>query len=350
MTIYDIFQSAIAAKASDVHLVVGMPPMLRIDGELIDLDAKTLTAKEVESLSFDLISADEKRRFIESKELDFGYETEDRTRFRVNLFYERGNVGMVARVISNCIPTLEDISTPEIIFELLNLNQGLILVTGPTGCGKSTTLAAMINYINNKRRANIITLEDPIEYSFKSGKSVIVQRQLGSDMTSFSEGLKHALRQDPNVIMVGEMRDLETIATTITLAETGHLVLATLHTYSASQTVDRIIDIFPPHQQNQVRMQLSTTLAGIISQRLIPKQSGGRVAAREIMINIPAVSNLIRENKIAQLRTVIETNFKKGMVSMDQDLKRLFSEGVITKEVAQSYMENPEFLEKFRLM
>ncbi len=350
MTILEIFQSAVAAKASDVHLVVNMPPMLRVDGELLDLDAKALSDKDVETLSFSLISKDEKERFLATKELDFGYEMNDKTRFRINLFFEKGNIGMVARVISNEIPTLESVSTPDIVYELLNLNQGLILVTGPTGCGKSTTLAAMINYINQKRRANIITLEDPIEYIFKPDKSVIVQRQLGSDMVTFSEGLKHALRQDPNVIMVGEMRDLETIATTITLAETGHLVLATLHTYSASQTIDRIIDIFPPHQQNQVRMQLSTTLAGIISQRLIPRKQGGRVAAREIMINIPAVSNLIRENKIAQLRTVIETNSKKGMVSMDQDLKRLFGENIISKEVAQSYMENPEFIEKFHLI
>jgi len=350
MTILEIFQSAVAAKASDVHLVVNMPPMLRVDGELLDLDAKALSDKDVETLSFSLISKEEKERFLSTKELDFGYEMNDKTRFRINLFFEKGNIGMVARVISNEIPTLESVSTPDIVYELLNLNQGLILVTGPTGCGKSTTLAAMINYINQKRRANIITLEDPIEYIFKPDKSVIVQRQLGSDMVTFSEGLKHALRQDPNVIMVGEMRDLETIATTITLAETGHLVLATLHTYSASQTIDRIIDIFPPHQQNQVRMQLSTTLAGIISQRLIPRKQGGRVAAREIMINIPAVSNLIRENKIAQLRTVIETNSKKGMVSMDQDLKRLFGENIISKEVAQSYMENPEFIEKFHLI
>lgn len=350
MTIVEIFQSAVAAKASDVHLVAGMPPMLRIDGQLVDLDAKKLAKKDVETLAFSMLSAEMKDQFVNFKELDFGYEMDDRTRFRINLFYERGNVGVVARVISNEIPSLDSLNTPEVVYELLNLNQGLILVTGPTGCGKSTTLAAMINYINQKRRANIITLEDPIEYIFKPDKSVIVQRQLGSDMVSFSEGLKHALRQDPNVIMVGEMRDLETIATTITLAETGHLVLATLHTYSASQTIDRIIDIFPPHQQNQVRMQLSTTLAGIISQRLISRKQGGRVAAREIMVNVPAVANLIRENKIAQLRTVIETNSKNGMVSMDQDLKRLYSENVISQEVAQSYMENPEFLEKFHLM
>lgn len=350
MTINEIFKIAIDKGASDVHLVVGMPPMLRIDGELVDLDNKKLTKKDLETLVFSIITEDQKKKFLTGRELDFGYDATDKTRLRVNLFFEKNNIGLVARIISNEIPSLESLGTPQVIYELLNINQGLILVTGPTGCGKSTMLAAMINYINQQRRADIITFEDPIEFLFKPEKSVVVQRQLGSDMLSFAEGLKHALRQDPNVIMVGEMRDLETIATTITLAETGHLVLATLHTYSASQTIDRIIDIFPSHQQNQVRMQLSTTLAAIISQRLLPQKSGGRIAAREIMVNVPAVANLIRENKITQLRTVIETNSKKGMVSMDQDLKRLYSESLVEKEVAQGYMENPELLEKFRIL
>jgi twitching motility protein PilT len=233
---------------------------------------------------------------------------------------------------------------PKVIYDLLGVKQGLILLTGPTGCGKSTSLAAMINYVNHNRSCNIITLEDPIEYVFQPEKSVIIQRQLGSDILSFASGLKHALRQDPNVIMVGEMRDLETIATTITLAETGHLVLATLHTYNAAQTIDRIIDIFPPHQQSQVRMQLSITLAGVISQRLLPRKEEGRVATREVLVNTPAVANLIRENKIAQIKTVIETNSKEGMRTMDQDIKRVFKEGLITEEIAQSNMENPEYL------
>jgi twitching motility protein PilT len=232
----------------------------------------------------------------------------------------------------------------------LELKQGLILLTGPTGCGKSTSLAAMVDYININRFCHIITLEDPIEFIFKPKKSIIIQRQQGSDMLSFASGLKHCLRQDPNVIMVGEMRDLETIATTITLAETGHLVLATLHTYNAAQTIDRIIDIFPPHQQGQVRMQLSMTLIGVISQRLIQRQDGGRVAAREIMINTPAVANIIRENKIAQLKTVIETSSKEGMVSMDQDLKKLVENGLISKQEAQMYMVNPELLDKFKFI
>jgi len=281
--------------------------------------------------------------------LDLGYENQG-FRYRVNLHWERGNIGMVARVINDTIPNLDELGMPKIIYDLLDLKQGLLLLTGPTGCGKSTSLAAMIEYINNNRFCNIITFEDPVEYLFTPQKSIIIQRQLGTDMLSFAEGLKHALRQDPNVIMVGEMRDLETIATTITLAETGHLVLATLHTYNAAQTIDRIIDIFPPHQQGQVRMQLSMTLASVISQRLLPKADGGRVAGREIMINTPAIANLIRENKIAQVKTVIETSSKEGMVSMDQNLQKLYKEKQIDKEVAQSHMENPEMLDKFKLI
>ncbi len=346
MTIKELFKIAINKKASDLHLVVGVPPILRIDGELFEIDGKkNISRKEMEQMVLPLLTSEQKQRFLETKELDFGYSL-DVYRFRVNIHYEKNNIGLVARVISDKMPTLEDIEMPKIIYKLLDLKQGLILVTGPTGCGKSTSLAAMINYININSRCNIITFEDPIEYIFQPDKSIIIQRQLGSDMISFAEGLKHALRQDPNVIMVGEMRDLETIAATITLAETGHLVLATLHTYSAAQTIDRIIDIFPPYQQNQVRLQLSMTLAGVISQRLLPRVSGGRVPVREIMINTPAVSNLIRENKIAQLKTVIETNSKEGMTSLDQDLKRLYDKKIITKEVAQSQMINPELLNR----
>lgn len=350
MDIKELFQTAVKKGASDIHLVVGLPPTLRIDGELVEIEGKkTISGKEMEQAVFSILNKEQGEKFISERDLDFSYDING-SRFRVNLHYERNNIGLAARTISEKMPSPEDLGMSPIIIDLLNLKQGLILVTGPTGCGKSTSLAAMINYINNKRRCHIITLEDPIEYLFTSGKSIIIQRQLGSDMLSFANGLKHALRQDPNVIMVGEMRDLETIATTITLAETGHLVLATLHTYSAAQTIDRIIDAFPPHQQNQIRMQLSMTLAGVISQRLLPKVKGGQIAAREIMINNAAVSNLIRENKVAQLKTVIETSAKDGMISMDQDLKRLYKEKLITKEVAQSQMVNPELLEKFRII
>ncbi len=350
MNIKNLLEEVAKKNASDLHLLVDLPPVMRIDGELFYFEgAKKITAKEMEQMVFSLLSAEQKKRFLEQKELDFGAEA-GKYRFRVNLHFERGRIGLVARVINDEIPTLEEIDMPKIVYNLLELNQGLILLTGPTGCGKSTSLASMINHINENRFCNIITFEDPIEYSFQSKKSIIMQRQLGSDMLSFAEGLKHALRQDPNVIMVGEMRDLETIATAITLAETGHLVLATLHTYSASQTIDRIIDIFPPHQQNQIRMQLSMTLASVISQRLLPREGGGRVAAREVMINTPAVANLIRENKISQLKTVIETNAKLGMVSLDQDIQRLFKQNLINKEVAQSYMDNPDILDrKFKI-
>lgn len=349
MNIKELFKIAVGKKASDLHLVVGLPPILRIDGGLVFIEkTKPLPAKEMEQLAFSILTEEQKKRFISARDLDFGWQLEnENSRFRINLHYEKNNIGLAARIINGEMPTMEELGLPPVIYKLLNLKQGLILVTGPTGCGKSTTLASMVNHINRNSRVNIITLEDPIEYLFTPEKSVIIQRELGADILSFADGLKHALRQDPDVIMVGEMRDLETIATTITLAETGHLVFATLHTYSAAQTVDRIIDIFPPHQQNQVRMQLSMTLAGVISQRLLPRIDGGRTAAREIMTNTPAVANIIRENKIAQLKIIIETGAKDGMTSMDQDLKRLYKEKIIAKEAAQNQMTNPELLEKF---
>lgn len=347
MDIKNFFQFAIDKGASDLHLVAGLKPVVRIDGDLNEIeDSKELKGKDIEQMVFSILDTESKERFLNDKDLDFSYSFNNKERFRVNLHISNGEIGLVARVINEKMPTLEEIEMPEIIYQLLNLKQGLILVTGPTGCGKSTSLAAMINYINNNRKANIVTLEDPIEYLFRHEKSIIVQRQLGTDMNSFATGLRHVLRQDPDVIMVGEMRDLETISTAITLAETGHLVLATLHTYSAAQTVDRIIDIFPPHQQNQIRSQLSMTLAAVISQRLIPKVDGGRIAAREILINNSAVSNLIRENKIAQIKTVIETSKKEGMISMDREINRLYKDKIISKESAESQMANPELLEK----
>lgn len=350
MTIKELFKIAIDSKASDLHLVVGVPPSLRIDGELSFIKNKeVVSSKIMEQMVFSILSPTQKEKLYKNKELDIGSEQEG-FRFRINVHFEKSNLGLVARVIKDKMPNLEEIDMPQIAYNLLGLKQGLILVTGPTGCGKSTTLAAMMNYINENRFCNIITFEDPIEYIFKPKKSIVIQRQLGSDMNSFESGLTHALRQDPNVIMVGEMRDLETIGTTITLAETGHLVLATLHTYNAAQTIDRIIDIFPPYQQNQVRMQLSTTLAGIISQRLVPSEKGGRIAARELLINTVAVANLIRENKIAQIKTVLETSSKDGMASLDQDLKRLYDEKLVSKDTAQIYMTNPELLEKFKFI
>jgi len=330
-----ILNKVLSESASDVHLVAGLPPHIRVDGELRPLGTEVLSAKTIEILAKEILGEAGFKKFTIEKNADIAHEDHDGNRFRVNIHYEKGVIGISARIIPSEIPSMEDVLMPEVVFKLCNMDRGLILVTGPTGCGKSTSLASMIDYINQNRRANIITLEDPIEFVFKPKKSIIRQRQLGSDMMSFQDGLIHVLRQDSNVIMVGEMRNLETIATTITLAETGHLVFGTLHTYNAAQTIDRIIDIFPPHQQAQVRMQISLTLRGVITQRLLPAKNGGRVAAREILINTPAVSNLIRENKISQLKTVIQTNAKEGMLTMENSLNKLYKDGLITKEVLE---------------
>lgn len=339
MNIKDLFKIAVQRKASDIHLNVGLLPILRIDGELAPLKKfSQLISKELEEMVFSILTEDQKKRLMSRRDLDFGYSV-DNERFRVNAHFEKDEIGLVARVIREEMPTLESIGMPEMLKKLLDGCRDLILVTGPTGCGKSTTLAAMINYINNNQNKKIITLEDPIEFVFKPNKSLIIQRQLGTDIPSFASGLRHALRQDPNVIMVGEMRDLETISAAITLAETGHMVLATLHTHSAAQSIDRIIDVFPPYQQNQVRIQLSMTLRAVISQRLLPKVKGGRIAARELMIKNPAIANLIRENKIAQIQNVIETSQSAGMISFDRDLKDLLKAGLISEEVAKDNMK-----------
>ncbi|MBI5037471.1 MAG: type IV pilus twitching motility protein PilT [Candidatus Kerfeldbacteria bacterium] len=345
----DIFNKAIGRGASDIHLTVDRKPIFRVDGELAEMngDVKPLTAKALQEMIFEILTDKQQQILLHERELDFSYEINNHGRFRVNCFWERDNIALAARIISGVIPAMQDLLMPEIVYDLMRMKQGLVLVTGPTGSGKSTTLAAMINLINQERAAHIVTLEDPIEFVYppNSGKSLIVQRQLSSDMLSFASALKHVLRQDPNVILVGEMRDLETIGTTITLAETGHLVLATLHTYNAGQTVDRIIDVFPPHQQPQVRLQLSLFLKGIISQQLLPKIGGGRIAAREILINNHAIGNLIRENKIPQIKTVIQTSADEGMFTMDQDLKRLYEDGFIEKDIAKSYMATPQALD-----
>jgi len=334
MNIKDLFQVAIDRKASDLHLNVGLLPVIRVDGELVPLNKfPQIIKKEMEEMVLGLLTERQRKMFDDIRDLDFSYAIND-TRFRVNIHYEKESIGLVARIINKDVPTMEQIGMPNIVRDIVDKNKGLVLVTGPTGCGKSTTLAAMISYINNNYSRNIITLEDPIEFLFKPNKSIIVQRQLGSE-----SGLKHALRQDPNVIMVGEMRDLETIAATITLAETGHLVLATLHTYNAAQSIDRIIDVFPPDQQGQVRTQLSMTLEMVISQRLLPGINGGRIAAREIMTRNSAVANLIRENKIAQIQSAIESGQESGMISAERDLRNLLEAGKISEEVAHTQLK-----------
>lgn len=348
MDVKNLFKIASEQKASDLHLLVGQPPILRIDGELVTVNSVwqgkefygPLSVTDLSVVTELLLDKEQRARLIKEKDLDCSYAFGN-TRFRVNISYEKDNLCLVARVIEEKKPNLEEIGMPEIVKKLLDSHQGLILVTGPTGCGKSTTLAAMINYINANRSCHIVTLEDPIEYIFNSDKSLVAQRQLGSDVISFTSGLKHVLRQDPNVIMVGEMRDFETISAAITLAETGHLVLATLHTYSAAQTIDRIIDIFPPHQQSQVKSQLSMLLTAVISQRLLPRVSGGRIAVRELLIRNSAVANLIREGKVAQLKSVMETHSKEGMITLDNHLKQLYKAGEITKETMVTYLDDP---------
>ncbi len=338
----EIFTTAVQKGASDIHIVEGMPPVIRIDGDLQKLSGeKELTPKDTADICYSLCAPEQKEVFDTERELDLGYQIDGLSRFRVNMHWEKGSAGLVARVISQNIPSMADLNMPPITYDLCRLKQGLVLVTGPTGMGKSTTLAAMIDLINSERSVHIVTLEDPVEFVYTPKKAIIKQRQLGTDMMSFAQGLKHVLRQDPNVIMVGEMRDLETIASTITLAETGHLVLATLHTLNAAQTIDRIIDVFPPYQQAQVRLQISLFLKGIISQQLLPGTNGGRVAAREVLINTPAIANLIRENKVPQIKTAIQTSAEDGMFTMDQNIKKLYGDGIITEETATAFMVNP---------
>ncbi len=336
LTLQTILKRALDAKASDAHLTVGLPPIFRIDGMLVRVDEPPIDNKDLEGMITRVLPPEQRQRFDTERDLDFSFAV-DGARFRINISYERGNIALVARVIPNTIPSFKDLLIPDIIAELITGHSGLVLVTGPTGCGKSTTLASMIERINNERAATIVTLEDPIEFLFTSKKGLIRQRELGSDMRSFQDGLKHVLRQDPNVIMVGEMRDPDTIATTLTLAETGHLVLSTLHTPTAAQAVDRIIDSFPPYQQTQIRSQMALSLKAVISQHLLPREGGGRVATREILLNVPAVGNLIRENKIAQISNVMQTSASAGMFTYSQNLRDLVNEKLISKETSQLF-------------
>ncbi|MCL5676232.1 MAG: type IV pilus twitching motility protein PilT [Patescibacteria group bacterium] len=335
-------------RASDLHLIEGAAPILRIDGELAPLVAeKQLTKDEVQNLVNSLLTDQQKELFSANKELDFSFSYSDQARFRVNVYHQKGSVAASLRLIPIKIPNIEELNLPDILHSLIQLKQGFILVTGPTGHGKSTTLAAMINEINTTRRSHIITLEDPIEYIFAHGLSIVSQREMHLDTFSWDVALRSALREDPDVVLIGEMRDYETIATALTVAETGHLVLATLHTNSASQTVDRVVGVFPQEQQDQVRLQLANTLEGIVSQRLIPQTSGGRIPAVEILTGSAAVRNVIREGKTHLIDNIIQTSGDLSMVSLDKSLAALVNSNKIRPDVALAYSLHPDLLMTF---
>ena len=332
-----LLEEVVKRKASDLHLQVGLPPMLRVDGALMPVTgADALNEESIETLIFAILDEEQKQVLLKDKEFDFSFAFGDLGRFRVNAFHERGNLAAALRLIPNEIRSVEQLGLPQVVNKFTDYPRGLVLVTGPTGSGKSTTLAAMLNKINLEQPKHIITVEDPIEYTHTSKKSVIVQREVHYDTYSFSAALRSALREDPDVVLIGEMRDLETIASAITIAETGHLVLATLHTNSAAQSIDRMIDVFPPHQQPQIRSELSNILMAICSQRLVPTIGGGRIAAAEILVATPAVRNIIREGKTHQLSAVIQTGSEFGMQSMDKTLGNLIKAGTITYEEARN--------------
>lgn len=342
-----LLDEVIKRKASDLHLQVGLPPMLRVDGSLLAVNGSLpLNEEGVEALIFSILDEDQKQILLKDKEFDFSFAFGELGRFRVNAFHERGNLAAALRLIPNEIVTIEQLGLPEIVNKFASYPRGLVLVTGPTGSGKSTSLAALIHKINVEQSKHIITIEDPIEFTHKSKKSVIVQREVHYDTYSFSAALRSALRQDPDVILLGEMRDLETIASAITMAETGHLVFATLHTNSASQSIDRMIDVFPPHQQPQIRAQLSNILMAIASQRLVPTIGGGRIAAAEVLIATPAVRNIIREGKSHQLEAVIQTGSEFGMQSMDKTLVNLVHGGQITYDEARNFAVDIDELDR----
>lgn len=327
--------------ASDMHLAVGRYPTLRIDGDLVPyMPGKILNPTTIKDLTYSMINEEQKAILEKEKEVDFSYNFDDKARFRINVFYEKGYLAAALRLIPAKIRTVEELDLPSILLDLTRPSQGFVLIVGPSGHGKTTTMAALIDYINQNRNSHIITIEDPIEYLFKPDRCIINQREVYHDATSFSSALRATFREDPDIVMVGEMRDVETISTAITAAETGHLVFATLHTNNASQTIDRIIDSFPAGQQNQIRMQLAGSLLGIVSQRLIPRIDSGRVPALEILIANPAVRNLIREGKSHQLDLVIDTGADAGMVSLNKSLAGLVKNRIISMESAEIYSLN----------
>lgn len=328
-----------SSKASDLHISVGSPPVMRIDGKLHPIEGGVIVPEEALEMAEVLMGNQRSEAFRSEGEVDFSYPLDSGVRFRVNVYRQRGGISIAARAIPAEIPNLEQLSMPPLLSTLALKPQGLILVTGPTGSGKSSTLAAMLNYINRTQSKHIVTLEDPIEFLHNHGTCLIDQREVGSDTASFAMGIRAALRQDPDVIMVGEMRDLETISAAVTAAETGHLVLATLHTTDAPQTIDRIIDTFPGHQQGQIRSQLASVLIAVISQRLFPRASGrGRLSATEVMVNTPAVANLIRTEKTHQIKNVMQTGRSLGMHTLEMNVRELVQQGLIHASIAKAYL------------
>jgi len=342
MDITELLAFSVKHNASDLHLSAGVPPMIRVDGEVRKVNVPALDHKEVHSLIFDIMNDKQRKDYEEQLETDFSFEIPDLARFRVNAFNQKRGAGAVFRTIPSTVLSLEDLNAPDIFRKIAEYPRGLILVTGPTGSGKSTTLAAMIDYINKTRHEHILTIEDPIEFVHETKKSLINQREVHKDTLGFDAALRSALREDPDVILVGEMRDLETIRLALTAAETGHLVFGTLHTTSAAKTIDRIIDVFPAAEKSMVRSMLSESLRAVISQSLLKRNTGGRVAAHEIMIGIPAIRNLIREDKVAQMYSVIQTGMVHGMQTLDQCLRSLVSQGIVSHHDAAQKAIDPK--------
>lgn len=347
MFIEELLELVFEKGASDLHISSGLSPVIRIDGNLIRVEQPPLTPEDVQQMIFSILNNDQRRFLEQNWELDFSYGVHGLGRFRVNVYKENGNYAAALRSITTIIPTIDELDLPEVVKEMSDRPRGLILVTGPTGSGKSTTLAAMIDYINASRNEHILTIEDPTEFVHTSKKSIVHQRGLGADTRSFSNALKSALREDPDVILIGEMRDLDTISLALTAAETGHLVLGTLHTSSASQTIDRIVDVFPAEQQQQIRVQLSNSLVAVFSQTLLPKlHSTGRVLAQEIMVVTPAIANLIRESKAAQIYSAIQTGGGLGMQTLEMALKELYFHKLISYEEALAKSSRPDDLRR----
>lgn len=347
MDLVDILVEVLERNASDLHLSVGAPPVIRVSGKLIRLDYPRLTSNDTRDLIYSILSQDQRQRLENEWEIDFSYSVPGRARFRVNAYFQRNSLGAAFRLIPAQIKTVEDLMLPAGLHAMAKKPRGFVVITGPTGSGKSTTLAALIREINETREEHIMTIEDPIEFLHRHAKSIVNQREVGTDTKSFNRALKSVLRQDPDVILVGEMRDTETMQTAMTAAETGHLVFATLHTQDAPQTIDRIIDVFPPHQQSQVRVQLAATLMGICTQQLLPTVDGtDRIPACEVLVPTPAVRNLIREGKTHQIYSVMQTGSQYGMQTMDTSLADLVRRGKITKDLALRRSSTPEDLER----